>query len=85
MIVAPARYEQIPFPVKALKLLLKDLQALSGNKKSGWKGMDAEIEEDDGVSFFLPLQFPPFSFHFFHYQLPLIQGFYSPLPYIQGE
>jgi hypothetical protein len=45
---APARYEAVPFPVKALKVLLKDLQALGGSRKGG-RNDDPEIEEDDGV------------------------------------
>ncbi|KAI9638767.1 armadillo-type protein [Dioszegia hungarica] len=45
---APPKYTQIPFPVKALKLLLKDLQALGGKKGSAGGRDDPEIEEDDG-------------------------------------
>lgn len=44
----PNTYTEIPFPVKALKLLLKDLQA-EGKGKS--KGTAADIADDDGVSF----------------------------------
>ena len=49
---APHRYTQIPFPLKALKLLLKDVQGLQGGKKGKSKGAAGleGVEEDDGVS-----------------------------------
>ncbi|GFZ49805.1 hypothetical protein JCM24511_07208 [Saitozyma sp. JCM 24511] len=43
----PNQYTQIPFQVKALKLLLKDLQALGSGKGIANKP-DLDIEEDDG-------------------------------------
>jgi hypothetical protein len=55
----PNQYTSIPFPLKALKLVLKDVQASTSSQKgksaggvSGQKtgGGDADIEEDDGVS-----------------------------------
>lgn len=43
----PNTYTEIPFPVKALKLLLKDVQAEGKGKK---KGAADDIADDDGVS-----------------------------------
>ena len=51
---APDRYTQVPFPVKALKLLLKDVQGLQGGKGKKGPGAGAGgvegVDEDDGVS-----------------------------------
>lgn len=46
----PTTYTSVPFPVKALKLLLKDVSAEGGGggKKKGGAAYDGEIEEDDG-------------------------------------
>jgi hypothetical protein len=45
----PNQYTRIPFPVKALKLLLKDLQDVGKGKKGGKKGTDGlDIADDDG-------------------------------------
>nr|XP_019043733.1 hypothetical protein I302_08314 [Kwoniella bestiolae CBS 10118]OCF22663.1 hypothetical protein I302_08314 [Kwoniella bestiolae CBS 10118] len=43
----PNQYTQIPFPLKAFKLILKDVQAEPGAKGKG-KKVDYDIEEDDG-------------------------------------
>jgi hypothetical protein len=49
---APDRYTQVPFPLKALKLLLKDVHGMQGGKKGGKSGAGLEgVAEDDGVSF----------------------------------
>ncbi|KAK8849809.1 hypothetical protein IAR55_005145 [Kwoniella newhampshirensis] len=42
----PNQYSQIPFPLKALKLILKDVQAEPSSKGKG--KADLTIEEDDG-------------------------------------
>lgn len=44
---APNQYTQIPFPVKALKLILKDVQSEPTSAKKPTSGLD--IEDDDGV------------------------------------
>lgn len=47
---APHRYTQIPFPLKAFKLLLKDLQTM-GQGSKGKEAVDKMgIGSDDGVS-----------------------------------
>lgn len=46
---APNQYTQIAFPVKALKLLLKDVQNI-GKGKGVANRQDDEIDSDDGVS-----------------------------------
>ena len=46
---APNQYTQIPFPVKALKLLLKDVQTVGPRKTNTGKRRDIDVEEDDGV------------------------------------
>jgi hypothetical protein len=52
---SPNEYTSVPFPLKAFKLLLKDVQHQdSGSKKGKGKALDLEIEEDDGVSRHLP-------------------------------
>ncbi|OCF78060.1 hypothetical protein I204_02066 [Kwoniella mangroviensis CBS 8886] len=43
----PNQYTQIPFPLKAFKLILKDVQSEPGAKGKG-KKVDYDIEEDDG-------------------------------------
>lgn len=43
----PTTYTSVPFPVKALKLLLKDVSS-EPTKTKGGKKYDGEIEEDDG-------------------------------------
>ncbi|WWC92624.1 uncharacterized protein L201_007583 [Kwoniella dendrophila CBS 6074] len=43
----PNQYTQIPFPLKAFKLILKDVQSEPGSKGKGKKS-DYDIEEDDG-------------------------------------
>lgn len=50
-IAAPNQYTQITFPIKALKLLLKDVQTVGpkGSTSNG-KRQDLEVEGDDGVS-----------------------------------
>lgn len=56
---APNRYTQVPFPLKALKLLLKDVHCTQGGGKKGKGGAGLEgVEEDDGVSciFFIQSQ-----------------------------
>lgn len=44
---APNHYTQIPFPLKALKLILKDVQSEPTSAKKTTSGLD--IEDDDGV------------------------------------
>lgn len=44
---APNQYTQIPFPLKALKLILKDVQSEPTSAKKPTSGLD--IEDDDGV------------------------------------
>lgn len=61
--VAPNRYTLIPFPVKALKLILHDVQMQEGGKgKEKGKGKatadDLDIDEDDGVSGIIPYLHP---------------------------
>ncbi|ORY34633.1 armadillo-type protein [Naematelia encephala] len=50
--ISPNQYTQIPFPLKALKLLLKDVQNVGskggGGGKGKGKGKDVELDEDDG-------------------------------------
>ena len=46
---APNQYTQIAFPVKALKLLLKDVQTVGPRKTNTGKRRDIDVEEDDGV------------------------------------
>ncbi|WRT69867.1 uncharacterized protein IL334_006858 [Kwoniella shivajii] len=43
----PNQYTQIPFPVKAFKLILRDVQSEPGVKGKG-KKIDYDIDEDDG-------------------------------------
>ncbi|KAK1923454.1 armadillo-type protein [Papiliotrema laurentii] len=43
----PIQYAQIPFPVKALKLILKDVQHV-GTKKGSTAAADLELDDDDG-------------------------------------
>lgn len=52
--LAPHRYSENSFPLKALKLLLREVQAAepSSSKKSG---ADLDLDEDDGVRVFSPL------------------------------
>lgn len=49
-LVAPHEFELIPFPVKALKLLLHDLHT-GGDAAAitAWRG---DVDTDDGVGFF---------------------------------
>lgn len=54
----PNQYTTIPFPLKALKLILKDVQTLKQGESSktsagmgaGADGGEVDVEEDDGVS-----------------------------------
>lgn len=46
---APNQFTQIPFQVKALKLLLKDVQTTGPKGGSKGKARDVNVEEDDGV------------------------------------
>lgn len=43
----PTTYSQIPFPIKALKLLLKDVQ-VEGKGKDKGKGKGLDVPDDDG-------------------------------------
>lgn len=57
--VTPNQYTQIPFVLKAFKLLLKDVQAVgpgAGEGKGKGKAGDVELDDDDGVSFIHPLR-----------------------------
>ncbi|WVR07905.1 hypothetical protein IAU60_004948 [Kwoniella sp. DSM 27419] len=45
---APHQYTRVAFPVKALKLILKDVQAEPGTKGKGKGKADYDIDEDDG-------------------------------------
>lgn len=53
-ITNPNEYTSIPFPLKALKLILKDVQIVKQGEKGKTAGPSAsagsDIEEDDGVS-----------------------------------
>lgn len=49
IILAPNQFTPIPFQVKALKLLLKDVQTTGPKGSSKAKGNAVDVEEDDGV------------------------------------
>lgn len=53
--LAPHEFTSITFPVKALKLLLHDLQT-NGEAASMAAPDGASVDSDDGVSFFRPRQ-----------------------------
>ena len=53
----PTEFTSVPFPVKALKLLLRDLQTGGEAASMGFNAADVEdVGSDDGVR---PPTFPP--------------------------
>ncbi len=60
MIVSvPTEFTSVPFPVKALKLLLHDLQTGGEAASMGFSAKDfSDVASDDGVSALHPLHLP---------------------------
>ena len=49
-IIVPTEFTSVPFPVKALKLLLRDLQSGGEAASMGFSAKDvSEVASDDGV------------------------------------
>ena len=52
--IAPHEFTSISFPVKALKIILHDLQSGGESATVTARGDVYDVESDDGVSFFSP-------------------------------
>jgi hypothetical protein len=51
ILAVPHEFTSIPFPVKALKILVHDLRSGGESAAINGQGEDFEVDSDDGVSF----------------------------------